>query len=61
MNRREAVSLANGRRQFWLADPHLRIVKVTTPDRKTIAYGIENEMDLTEFGAGKLRVETLFR
>lgn len=60
MNEREAVCLANGSRQFWIADSNLRILKVTTPDRKTIAYRIGHEIDLAEFGGGTLSVAEIF-
>jgi Uma2 family endonuclease len=60
LNEREAVCLANGCRQFWLVDANLKIVKVSTPDRRTIRYAIGDDIDLAEFGGGKLSVSEIF-
>ncbi len=60
MNEREAVCLANGCRQFWIIDPNLNIVKVSKADRHTRTYTMSDEIDLAEFGGGKLRVAEIW-
>ncbi len=60
LNRRETVCLANGCKQFWTVDPDLNIIKVTTPDRKTITYGVSEKIELSEFGGRALKVAEVF-
>ncbi len=61
MNRREAVCLANGSRQFWLVDPEMQIVRVSiSGDNKVLTYRAGDDIDLADFGGGKLSVAEIF-
>lgn len=60
MNEREAICLANGAGQFWLVDPNLKIVEVSTPDGKTVTCREAEPIDLSEFGGGNLSVAEIF-
>ena len=59
---REQICLANGAKEFWVADPGLRIVKVTTPDGRTVTYREGDEIPLPIFGSeAKIKVSEIFR
>jgi len=59
---REQICLANGAKEFWVANPGLRIVKVTTPDGRTVTYREGDEIPLPIFGSeAKIKVSEIFR
>ena len=60
MNDREKLCLENGCREFWVIDPELRQVKVSTPDGITTTYRAGQEIPLRVFGDGSLKVNAIF-
>jgi Uma2 family endonuclease len=60
MEDRRDICLRNGSLQFWVLDAGRKAVGVTTPDGKTLTYRIGDEIDLAEFGGGKLSVAEIF-
>src|SRR5581483_2366220 len=48
---KERICLANGARQFWVADPDRRQVKVTTPDGHTVTWQTGQVIPLALFGS----------
>ena len=57
---REKLCLENGCREFWIVDPELRQVKVSTPDGITTTYRAGQEIPLHVFGGGSLKVDAIF-
>lgn len=47
INEKVALCLENGCREFWVVDPRLRIVKVSTPDGLTRTYRSGESIPLT--------------
>ena len=60
MNKRKAVCMAAGARQFWLVDPGLQTVEVNSPSGSTLILRPGEEIDLAEFGGSKLSVAEVF-
>lgn len=60
INEKEKLCLENGAREFWVVDPDLRQVKVSTPDGITTAYRSGQEIPLRVLGAGSLQVDDIF-
>ena len=60
LNDREQICLQNGARAFWIVDPKVRVVKVSTPDGKTTTYRAEDQIPLAEFGGGAIPVGAIF-
>jgi len=60
MNEREKLCLENGCREFWVVDPDLRQVKVSTPDGITTAYRAGQEIPLRIFDGKSLKVDAIF-
>jgi Uma2 family endonuclease len=60
INEREAICLENGGLEFWVVDPKRRILKVSTPDRKTVAYIEGDTIPLTLPAPGELVVSQIF-
>jgi Uma2 family endonuclease len=60
MNEKEKLCLENGAREFWVVDPDLRQVKVSTPDGITTTYRDGQEIPLRLFGAATLKVGAIF-
>ena len=54
------LCLENGCREFWVLDPDLRQVEVSTPDGITTTYRDGQEIPLRLFGSGTLKVDALF-
>lgn len=61
MNERERMCLRHGCLEFWVVDPKLRIVKVSTPDGSTVTYPEEGRIPLSVFGADSLPVFEIFK
>jgi Uma2 family endonuclease len=57
---KEKLCLENGSREFWVLDPKLRQVKVSTPDGITITYRDGQEIPLRLFGSATLAVNAIF-
>ncbi len=55
---KELICLENGAREFWVVDPERRLVKVSSPDARTVAYKLGREIPL--FFGGKLSVDSIF-
>jgi hypothetical protein len=60
MNDREQLCLNSGCRQFWVVDPDLKLVKITTPDGVTPTYRSGSTISLAEFGGESIAVDSLF-
>ena len=59
---REQICLANGTREFWVADSDRRQVKVTTPDGRTVTWRSGQEIPLPLFGSdARIKVDDIFR
>ena len=57
---KEKLCLENGCREFWLVDPELRLVKVSTPDGHSIAYHSGQEIPLPLLNGARLDVNAIF-
>jgi Uma2 family endonuclease len=55
---KEKLCLENGCQEFWIVDPTLRLVKVSTPDSRAITYNTGQEIPL--FFGGSLAVDAIF-
>ncbi len=60
INEKEKLCLENGAREFWVLDPDLRQVKVSTPDGITTTYKSGQEIPLRVLGAGTIKVDDIF-
>ena len=60
INDKEKLCLENGSKEFWVVDPALHQVKVSTPDSITTAYRSGQEIALGVFGGGMLMVDEIF-
>jgi Uma2 family endonuclease len=60
INDKEHLCLKTGCREFWVVDPKLRQVKVSTPDGITRTYEAGQEIPLNLFGIGRLPVDEIF-
>jgi Uma2 family endonuclease len=57
---KEKLCLENGCLEFWVVDAKRRQVKVSTPDGLTRTYHDRQEIPLTLFGSGSLKVDAIF-
>jgi Uma2 family endonuclease len=55
---KEKLCLENGCQEFWIVDPTLYLVKVSTPDGRAITYSAGQEIPL--FFGGRLAVDSIF-
>ena len=60
INDKEKLCLENGSKEFWVVDPDLRQVKVSTPDSITTTFRSGQEIALRVFGGVRLRVDEIF-
>lgn len=60
MNDKEKLCLENGAKEFWVVDPKLRLVKVSTPDGITTTFHAGQEIPLRIFGSGVIKVSDIF-
>jgi Uma2 family endonuclease len=60
MIEREKLCLENGCREFWLVDPELRLVKVSTPDGHSITYHSGQEIPLPPLNGARIAVDAIF-
>jgi Uma2 family endonuclease len=56
---KEKLCLENGAREFWVVDPGLRQVKVSTPDGHTLTYRSGREIPLPLFGGAKIAADEI--
>ncbi len=56
---KEKLCLENGAKEFWVVDPDLRQVKVSTPDGRTVTYRSGHEIPLP-FAPAKIAVDSIF-
>jgi Uma2 family endonuclease len=56
---KEKLCLENGAKEFWVVDPDLRQVKVSTPDGRTVTYRSGQEIPLP-FAPAKIAVDAIF-
>jgi Uma2 family endonuclease len=62
INDKETLCLDNGAQEFWVVDPVLRLVKVSTPDGHTQTWRSGQEIPLPLFGSeAKVKVDDIFR
>lgn len=57
---KEKLCLKNGAKEFWVVNPDLRQVKVSTPDGRTVTYQTGQEMPLRLFGEVRMSVSAIF-
>ena len=60
MNDKEKLCLENGSRQFWLVDPDLKTLKVSTPDGITTTYRAGQQIPLAAFNGTFIKVDEIF-
>jgi Uma2 family endonuclease len=60
INDKEKLCLENGSKEFWVVDPDLRQVKVSTPDGITTTFRSGQEIALRVFGGAMLRIDEIF-
>jgi Uma2 family endonuclease len=60
INDKEKLCLENGARQFWVVDPDLRQVKVSTPDGITTTFRSSQSIPLQALGGGSIKVDDIF-
>lgn len=57
---KEQLCLANGCREFWVVDPDLRIVKVMTPDDRSVTYHPGQQIPLPLLNGARISVDAIF-
>jgi Uma2 family endonuclease len=57
---KERLCLENGAKEFWVVDPRLRQVRISTPDARTITWRSGQKMPLPLFGQAMLTVDEIF-
>jgi hypothetical protein len=60
MLEKEQLCLSNGCKEFWVADPDLRIVKVMTPDGHGVTYHSGQEIPLPLLNNARISVDAIF-
>jgi Uma2 family endonuclease len=60
INEKEAICLENGCKEFWVFDPALPQIKVSTPDGHTVTYKIGQQIPLPLFGNKTLEADEIF-
>jgi Uma2 family endonuclease len=57
---KEKLCLENGAKEFWVVDPRLRQVRISTPDARTITWHPGQQIPLPLFGGAILAVDEIF-
>ncbi len=60
-NDREAICLDTGCQEFWVVDPRRKLIKISTPDRKTTTYRIGDRIALKLFREQQIAVDEIFK
>jgi Uma2 family endonuclease len=60
MNDRERICFEGGCTEFWIVDPNLRTIRVSTADGVARTYKIGDEIPLDRFAPGRLVVAEVF-
>jgi len=60
MSEKEKLCIDNGAKEFWLVNPFLKHVKVSTPDGITRTYGIGHEIPVNVIGNATIKVDAIF-
>jgi Uma2 family endonuclease len=57
---KEKLCLENGAQEFWVVDPRLRQVRISTPDARTVTWRSRQRIPLSLFGDATLAVDDIF-
>jgi len=60
INEKEAICLENGCKEFWVLDPALPQIKVSTPDGRAVTYKVGQQIPLPLFGNKTLEADEVF-
>jgi Uma2 family endonuclease len=60
MIEREKLCLENGCLEFWLVDPEMQHVRISTPDGRAVTYSSGQEIPLPLLSGGSLAVNAIF-
>jgi Uma2 family endonuclease len=60
MIEKETICLENGCQEFWLVDPGLQLVRVSTPDGRAVTYRNGQDIPLPLLNDGRLAVSEIF-
>jgi Uma2 family endonuclease len=60
INDKRQICFQGGCKEFWVLDPKLKTIEVSTPDGQARTYTVNDEIPLDRFVPGKLRVAEVF-
>lgn len=60
INDKEMMCLDTGCLEFWVVDPKRKLVKVSTPDRRTTTYREPDRIRIKALGGAELSVSSIF-
>jgi Uma2 family endonuclease len=60
INDRKWTCFRSGCQEFWVLDPKLKTIEVSTPDGRARTYTVSNEISLDRFAPGKVAVADVF-
>src|SRR5258708_9318720 len=60
INDKRQICFQGGCQEFWVLDPKLKTIEVSTPDGQARTYTVNDEIPLDRFAAGKLSVAEVF-
>jgi hypothetical protein len=60
LNEKEKLCLETGAREFWVVDPDLRQVRVSTPDGHSMTWRAGQELPLPLLGGARIQVDAIF-
>ncbi len=59
-NDKEHTCFQGGCSEFWVVDPKLRTIRVSTPDKQARTYTVEDQIPLARFGGAALDAAEIF-